>query len=953
MNIVRKLVWANILQHPARLILTSLSVVAASCVVIWVVSGYDALLAQFETFAPEYLGRYELVVVADVPGKRAGPVSPPGPPISEELIAAIRQDPAVASLAAVMQVRIKSAERLERPRSEKSRAESGAGGPDTPPGSGGKKKSPWRPRPTLEGTNAGQPPYPLAEGEWINLTRADRMEAVLSSKTANQLEVGVGDELEVESEAGRFKLKIIGLVEQVVMGGPPQGRWAPTRVFGGPATSALYVPVAVAEKIGGKPAEVRFVNIDLKDGSDVAKFRAKWLSHIEQEKYQATLLALGDVEDELKSGFSSSRVRSQAYSATGIALLASLFIILTTLSMGVSERVRQFAVLRAVALTRGQIGSMIAAESLILAVVGWIGGLAAGWGLLSIIGTQSESGGGASLGIWAVGLSGACAFGGALAASILPAWKAMRISPLEAMGPRRVSTRPARLSAVAVAIGLVLIAVNPLLVFVVPIPDAARYGIYAALGCTSMAIGFVLLAPLAILATERILGPLVAVLLRLDGRLLKTQLSGNLWQTLGTTSVLSLGLGLYVAMQVWGYSMLGPFVPGDWVPDMLVSFQLGGLPDEEIEAVRRIPGVNARQCLPLAVEQPKLAEDITGSQERATVARQNNVIMVGLDPTIGLGGPDPLVKLKFVQGNRDEAVEKLKRGRYCIVPDHFARESKLGLGDRFKLLPPESPKTPVEYTIAGVVELPGWHWMTKFSGLRRRDGRSAAMVFAPYDEVRRDFNLQRINFFCFNTEKTADEAAIGAALRRIADRHPGEKQPVNAQGTWAVGATMFGSSVRVTTAEQVSSRIGARADGMIWDMSLLPLVTLAVASLGVMNTVLASIRSRRWEMGVLRALGFTRLGLIRLILAEGLLIGLVACLLSLGFGVMAGWCGLGISRYTSFFGGLAPSLVLPWSKLAFGFAAALAICLAAALWPALATGRAEPLKLLQAGRASI
>ena len=52
-----------------------------------------------------------------------------------------------------------------------------------------------------------------------------------------------------------------------------------------------------------------------------------------------------------------------------------------------------------------------------------------------------------------------------------------------------------------------------------------------------------------------------------------------------------------------------------------------------------------------------------------------------------------------------------------------------------------------------------------------------------------------------------------------------------------------------------------------------------------------------------------------MILAEGLLIGLVACLLSLSFGVMAGLCGTGISQYVSFFGGLATPLAIPWGRL--------------------------------------
>ena len=162
----------------------------------------------------------------------------------------------------------------------------------------------------------------------------------------------------------------------------------------------------------------------------------------------------------------------------------------------------------------------------------------------------------------------------------------------------------------------------------------------------------------------------------------------------------------------------------------------------------------------------------------------------------------------------------------------------------------------------------------------------------------------------------------------------------------------YTASVNLQSAEGVRKTVNARADGIIWTLSLLPLVTLAVASLGVVNTVLSSIRARRWDMGVLRAVGVTRFGLFRMILAEAILVGIVACLLSLGFGVMAGYCGTGITRYINIRGGQIVPLIIPWAKLAIGFGATLGLCLLAALWPAITTGRTEPLKLLQAGRAA-
>jgi len=803
--------------------------------------------------------------------------------------------------------------------------------------------------PTLVGTDAGSPLYPMLEGAWIDPRHPDRREAVLSNSSAEQLDVKVGDELLVIAEPKECRLRIIGICEQVsALGG--RGGFSP-----GPATAALYVPLKLASDITQGSAKINLVNIKLKPGADLAKLRATWLPRVAEAHPPALMLGADDIRTGMEEGMSASGARKQAWAATGMSLLAALFIIFTTLSMGVHERVRQFAVMRAAGLTRLQVGCLIGVEGLLLALIGWGGGLAAGWGLLAVV-SRTRPGlftHGASLGTWCILLSGASAFGGALVASVLPAWRAMRVQPLEAMSPRR-PVRPGTVGlVVAGAAGLVLIAVNPLLVYVVPVPDALRYGIYEAIGCTSMAIGFLLLAPLTIVAAEAVFAPWLARLMALDPRLLVSQLTSNLWRTFGTTVALTIGLGLYVAMQVWGYSMLQPFLPGDWTPDMLISLQSGGLPDSEFDAVRQSKGVVPGECMPLAVEQPKLAGDITGSEKRNSVTQQDNVVLIGADPDLAFGGAKPLLNVTFVRGNRDDVIARLKQGKSCVVPDYFVRTTGLGIGDRFEMVPPEKPDSRVEYTIAGVVSLPGSHYLTKFSGLRRRSGRMAAMVFASFEDVRRDFALAKTNFFWMNIDKNVAIDEIGAALQPIADRNLGERQPVNQQGTWTHRARLFGPSLRITLSEDIRANLFMRADDAIWAMSQLPLITLLVTSLGVVNTVMASVRARRWEMGVMRALGVTRSGLFRMILAEGLLIGLVACLLSFAFGVMAGWCGTGISQYVSFFGGLSPPLVIPWPKLAIGFGATLLLCLAAALWPAISTGRTEPLRLLQEGRAAM
>ena len=58
-----------------------------------------------------------------------------------------------------------------------------------------------------------------------------------------------------------------------------------------------------------------------------------------------------------------------SYLGGAVSMLAATFIVFSALSMGVTERQRTLAMLRAVGATRGQVGSLVVVEGLILAGV--------------------------------------------------------------------------------------------------------------------------------------------------------------------------------------------------------------------------------------------------------------------------------------------------------------------------------------------------------------------------------------------------------------------------------------------------------------------------------------------------------------------------------------------------------------------------------------------------------
>jgi putative ABC transport system permease protein len=266
----------------------------------------------------------------------------------------------------------------------------------------------------------------------------------------------------------------------------------------------------------------------------------------------------------------------------------------------------------------------------------------------------------------------------------------------------------------------------------------------------------------------------------------------------------------------------------------------------------------------------------------------------------------------------------------------------LGVGDRIPFSPPNAPQEVVEYEIAGVVSTPGWQWVTKFSGMRRHFVRTFTIVFADASRVQSDFHLSSNEFFWMNLDGSGSIDEVEKSLQTIAERHAGSQFTAGEYGQ----VTAHCPFARLTATDTVRTAITMVANEVIWGISKLPLITLAITSLAVANTIAASVRARRWQLGVLRAVGITRSQIVRLILAEAGMITIVACLLSLAFGLIAGWCSVGMSRYSGMFYS-PPNLSIPWQALCFGVAATLALSLTAALWPAIVIGRAEPLELLQ------
>ncbi|QDT33116.1 ABC transporter permease [Thalassoglobus polymorphus] len=951
MTQVFKLAVAFLCEHPIRLVLTTLGTAAAICMVVWTASGYEALHRTYDEYANLALGRYELAIA---------PISMDAKDsVPDEVITDLSNDPAVAIADPMWAKRLGI---RTRSRSEEGKLSSFSPNQDRQSltGSGpGAGPNSLLPELLFLAVKTKEPPYDMQQGRWLNTEVGNANDVVIRADVAERRGLSLNDEIRVEVAQGNLlsddglKLRIVGIVNAPSL---PGAGVAAIPILS-PSSGEAFISTTLANKLFDEPERISLLGISLAPEADLTSFRFGWSPKLSRYSTPVQFQEAFEIEEALDQAAAARNVRLQSYVATAIAMLVAMLVIFCTLSTGGTERTRQYAILRAITLTRRQVATLIAIEGLCLGVLGFLGGILVGWLLLQVTGAVFARllYHGVAFGKSSLILSAVAAFGGGLLAAIIPAWRATRVRPIDAMTPPQQSTEGKKASAKLALIGLVFIALNPILTFGIPQTEASIY-LAMGIGFACMSVGVVLLAPAIVEFVDRCVSPVLARLFALDPKLLASQITSHLWRTVGAAISMAFGLGLFIGIQVWGFTMLQAFVPGEWTPDAIIAFEEGfanGNVSQDVSQIADLPGVDLNRCLALAVEQPRLLEDITGSTERASVTRQDNVIIVGLDPQSAFGAESPLLELDWVAGTPQEAInqmlsgKQMQSGRACVVPDHFLNETGLTLGDSITLVPPENSEQPVSYKIAGAVRLPGWHWQTKLTGMRPRTHRAAALIFSDYQSVSTDFDIPNPTHVWFSFAETEADSkavleAVETGLAELQTDESAHAQPASEN-----------LGFRVITVQGIRDHLSGIARRWIWLISTLPLIALLIASLGVLNVLIASIRSRRWEFGVLRAIGFTSSELARAILVEGLLISCVAGLLSLGFGILAGWCGCGMAQYVSFFGGLHPPVVIPWFPITIGMIFLLALGIGVAIWPAFTISRTRPLELLQRGPDSL
>ncbi len=120
--------------------------------------------------------------------------------------------------------------------------------------------------------------------------------------------------------------------------------------------------------------------------------------------------------------------------------------------------------------------------------------------------------------------------------------------------------------------------------------------------------------------------------------------------------------------------------------------------------------------------------------------------------------------------------------------------------------------------------------------------------------------------------------------------------------------------------------------------TVIGLITLIGAAIGLMNIMLVSVSERTREVGLVKAIGGKSGMVSRQFLLEAIIISLLGALLGIVLGIMVG---------NLFSIVLKTGFVVPWNWVIYGIILCTAVGLLAGLYPALKAGRLNPIEALR------
>ncbi len=645
--------------------------------------------------------------------------------------------------------------------------------------------------------------YDVTEGKMVGPGTGVMLDATF----AKGLGIGVGDQLKMLTRSGMKRSEVVGLMQ-------PRGGSAVAE--GG----MLYMSLGLAQARFKLPSSIDSVQLVLDEGVDVEA--------IQRAVAKTLPVGISVRQPNMRSQLADETMLATEQGlqlATAFALVIAAFIIFNTFQMAVGERRRQLGILRAIGATRRQVSLLILREGILLGLIGTVVGTAVG-----IFGAKLLTQGTEQLlqttmppiqvTILPFVLAIVFGLGLSLAAVFIPARRAGRLSPSEAMrvvapGEIEAPKRSITIVGIVVMIGAAIALAGCILGWV-PIEASVASSVVLLVG---MVLVLPALLPRISQVVERCLRPVFGI----EGRLARRQLVRHQGRTAMTVGMLFIAIATGVGMantiidnvrdveQWYQQAIVGDFFVRALMPDMATG-QAADMPDGLDATIKSIPGV----------------EDLDTIRFVKATSAENSIVVV-----IREFNQDRQVYFDLVEGEGSHVLNGLPEGE-VVVSSVLAQRAELSAGET---IPLETRQGTRQLRIAGVAN----------------DYLAGGMTIYMHRTVAEDLlDVQGVDAYIIQADNTK-LPEIEAALQTLCTEH---------------GLLLQSYTDLVRFIEQMMNGVV----GSLWALLALGFV---IAAFGLVNTLAMNILEQTREIGVLRVVAMTRRQVRRTILAQATMMGLI------------------------------------------------------------------------------
>ena len=646
--------------------------------------------------------------------------------------------------------------------------------------------------------------------------------------------------------------------------------------------------------IAAPDGKVSNITIDLAKGASLDTVKSEVTKVVPdgaQVKTRAELIKEQNKTIESQLGF----IQTFLMVFVVVAMFVGSFIIMNSFAMSVRQRVKEFALLRAVGASPGSVFGIVFLQAVVIGIIGSALGVAAGAGLLAGLAKLLDNMGmplleGTGLTAPIIVISLVVGLAVTIIGALLPAREAALTHPVEAM--RGVSGSREKSLVLRTIIGGLLLAAGAAAVAAAWVnEDLEQRQLIMGLGAGGVVLGLLIVSPTLARPVVAVLG-LPFRMLRPSGRLALRNIVHNPRRTANTSGALMVGMALVCAGATLAASFststadeVDKSLKADFLVQPATMSSLNArLSNGKVKEIAAIDGVKETSSYSIytdAVTTPDDKQDPTAAAfviDPATFARAYDV--------------------KLSSGSMED-----------LDATHVAVKKDAGLkvGDKVTIT---GPNGAVEATVGAVINPRGFNANYFYSPELAASVGSWGSPGASTDPA-------HVLDSPMGMFLTLDD---GANLDTVRDE------------ARSIVADTYQYAVR--DASEISSQIGQQVNQMLAILYGLLGLSIVIAILGIVNTLVLSVSERTREIGLMRAVGLGKTQLAGEIITESVLTALYGTVLGGATGVVL---AAALKKILEDQG--LTSLSIPWGQMVGMLVLSVVVGVIAALWPALRASR--------------